>query len=71
MRKLILIRIVHTSADRGSMKQEMKKEKIAKIGRKRWEENQRLIEKFWRDAENHQKPVGSGRQMYGKSWGID
>lgn len=51
MRELILIRIVHTSADMGSMEQELREEAIAKIGRERWEENQRRITKFWRDVE--------------------
>jgi len=48
MRKLILIRIVHTLADMGSVKDELVEEGIAKIGRKRWGENQRRIEKFWK-----------------------
>ncbi len=51
MRELILIRIVHTSADMGSMEKELRDEEIAKVGRERWEENQRRIETFWGDAE--------------------
>ncbi|MDO9097689.1 MAG: hypothetical protein Q7U60_06175, partial [Candidatus Methanoperedens sp.] len=47
MRKLILIRIVHTAADMGSMSEGLIKEGIAKIGREKWLENQRRIEKFW------------------------
>ncbi|MDP2845568.1 MAG: hypothetical protein Q8N79_05790 [Candidatus Methanoperedens sp.] len=47
MRKLILIRIVHTAADMGSMSEGLIKEGIAKIGREKWLENQRKIEKFW------------------------
>ncbi len=46
MRKLILIRIVHTPADMGSVKDSLEMEGVAKIGKQRWEENQRKIEKF-------------------------
>lgn len=51
MRKLILIRIVHTAADMGSMSEGLIKEGVAKIGRERWLENQRKIEKFWDEVE--------------------
>lgn len=51
MRALILIRIVHSSADMGSLSRELKDEAVMKLGRERWEENQRLIEEFWDDVE--------------------
>jgi hypothetical protein len=51
IRKLIVIRIIHTPADMGSMKDGLEKEGVSKIGRQRWEENQRKIEKFWDEAE--------------------
>ncbi len=51
MRKLILIRIVHTSADMGSMKEGLIKEAVAKMGMEKWLENQRKIENFWNDLE--------------------
>ncbi|MBU4373731.1 MAG: hypothetical protein KJ714_04675 [Euryarchaeota archaeon] len=51
MRRLILIRIIHTSADMGSMGEGLVKEGMAKIGREKWLENQRKIEKFWDDLE--------------------
>jgi hypothetical protein len=51
MRKLILIKIVHTAADMGSMSEELIKEGIAKIGKEKWLENQKKIEKFWNDTE--------------------
>lgn len=51
MRKLILIKIVHTSTDMGSMGEGLVKEGMAKIGREKWLENQRKIEKFWDDLE--------------------
>lgn len=51
MRKLILIRIVHTPADMGSVKGSLEMEGVAKIGKQRWEENQRKIEKFWNEVE--------------------
>lgn len=47
MRKLFVIRIIHTAADMGSMSEELIKEGIEKIGREKWLENQRKIEKFW------------------------
>ncbi len=52
MRKFIQIRIVHSLADMGSMKEGLEKESIAVIGKERWVENQRKIEKFWNDVEN-------------------
>lgn len=51
MRKLILIRIVHTAADMGSMGEGLTKESVAKVGREKWLENQRKIEKFWDELE--------------------
>lgn len=51
MRRLILIKIVHTSTDMGSMGEGLVKEGMAKIGREKWLENQRKIEKFWDDLE--------------------
>lgn len=51
MRKLFLIKIVHTSADMGSMGEGLIKEGMAKIGREKWLENQRKIEKFWDEVE--------------------
>jgi hypothetical protein len=50
MRKLILVRIVHTPADMGTMKDGLMKEGMAKLGAERWQENQRRIEKFWAEA---------------------
>jgi hypothetical protein len=46
-----VIRIVHTPSDMGSMKDCLEKEGVSKIGRQRWEDNQRRIEKFWVDVE--------------------
>jgi hypothetical protein len=51
MRILFLIRIVHTSADMGSMGEGLVKEGMAKIGREKWLDNQRKIERFWDDLE--------------------
>ncbi len=51
MRKLILIRIVHTAADMGSMSEGLIKEGVAKIGKEKWLENQRKIENFWNEVE--------------------
>ncbi|WP_292379900.1 hypothetical protein [Methanosarcina sp. UBA289] len=51
MRKLVYVRIVHTSADMGSLGEKLIQETISKIGREKWEENKRLIEKFWEELE--------------------
>lgn len=51
MRKLVLIRIVHTAADMGSMSEGLIKESIAKVGKQKWLENQRKIENFWKEVE--------------------
>ncbi len=51
MRKLFVIRIVHTPADMGSMSEGLIKEGIAKIGKEKWLENQRKIEKFWEEVD--------------------
>jgi hypothetical protein len=51
MRKLILIKIIHTLADMGSMSEGLVREGIAKLGQEKWFENQRKIEKFWNDLE--------------------
>jgi hypothetical protein len=41
LRKLLVIRIVHTPFDMGSMKDGLEKEGVAKTGRRRWENNQK------------------------------
>jgi hypothetical protein len=51
MRDLIIVPIVHSSPDMGSMKEALEKESIAKIGKERWEENQRKVENFWDEVE--------------------
>ncbi|VVB86747.1 Uncharacterised protein [uncultured archaeon] len=58
MRKLILVRIVHTSSDMGSMGEGLEHEGMAKIGREKWLENQRKIEKFWDDLEKEIDGLG-------------
>jgi hypothetical protein len=51
MRTLYIIPIVHSAADMGSMAKELEKKGIEKLGREKWEENQRLITQFWDQAE--------------------
>jgi hypothetical protein len=51
MRKLIIIRIVHTPFDMGSAKDGLEREGIARIGKQRWEENLRRIEHFWSEVD--------------------
>lgn len=64
MRRLVLIRIVHTSADMGSMSEGLIKEGIAKLGREKWLENQKKIEKFWNEVE---KEINSLNLDYSKT----
>jgi hypothetical protein len=51
MRKLVYIRIVHTATDMGSLSQKLQEEIISRVGRDKWEENQRMILKFWDELE--------------------
>ncbi|MFZ3166291.1 MAG: hypothetical protein WA130_01665 [Candidatus Methanoperedens sp.] len=51
MRKLFLIRIVHTASDMGTMSDGLMKEGMAKMGKEKWLLNQKKIEKFWDDLE--------------------
>lgn len=64
MRRLFVIRIVHTSADMGSMSEGLIKEGIAKLGREKWLENQKKIENFWNDVE---KEINSLNLDYSKT----
>lgn len=50
MRKLIIIRIVHTPFDMGSARDGLVREGIARLGKQRWEENVRRIENFWSEV---------------------
>jgi hypothetical protein len=51
MRKLFLIRIVHTASDMGTMSDGLMKEGMAKMGKEKWLLNQKKIEQFWDDLE--------------------
>jgi len=51
MRKLFLIKIVHTAADMGSMGEGLIKEGMARIGKEKWLLNQRKIMNFWNELE--------------------
>ncbi len=64
MRRLFVVRIVHTSADMGSMSEGLIKEGIAKLGREKWLENQKKIENFWNDVE---KEINSLNLDYSKT----
>ena len=58
MRKLFLVKIVHTTADMGSVGKELIKEGMAKLGNDKWIENQRLIDKFWNELETEIDTLG-------------
>lgn len=63
MRKLFLIKIIHTTADMGSVGQELIKEGMAKLGNEKWIENQRLIENFWNELETEIDVLGLDYSM--------
>jgi hypothetical protein len=52
MRKLIYIPIIHTSADLGSLAEDITKKGIADLGEDVWKKHRRTIEGFW-DAISH------------------
>jgi hypothetical protein len=58
MRKLLVIKIVHTPLDMGSMKDGLEREGVFRIGRQRWEENQQRIENFWNDVDHEVDLLG-------------
>ncbi|MFH1337586.1 MAG: hypothetical protein ABIH55_01790 [Nanoarchaeota archaeon] len=51
MRELILVPIVHSLADMGSMSRGLEEISIQKLGKERWERNVIMIEKFWNEVE--------------------
>jgi len=58
MKRLIVIRIVHTPSDMGSASAGLERSGISALGRKRWEENQKRIERFWQDVEKEVDGLG-------------
>lgn len=51
MRKLIVVRIVHSPSDMGSASAGLEKAGISVMGEARWKENQLKIERFWNELE--------------------
>lgn len=51
MRKLIVVRIVHSPSDMGSARAGLEKDGISVMGEARWKENQLKIERFWNELE--------------------
>ena len=49
MRKLFHIPIIHTPEDMGSHKAEVKKEYIAKHGLSKWNDHNKMVDKFWQE----------------------
>jgi len=58
MRRLIVIRIVHTPSDMGSASAGLERSGISALGRRRWEENQKRIERFWQEVEKEVDGLG-------------
>jgi hypothetical protein len=58
MRNLIIIRIVHAPTDMGSAGAGLEKAGISTLGRQRWQENQKKIEKFWQELEAEVEGLG-------------
>ncbi|MCO5383689.1 MAG: hypothetical protein NHB15_17770 [Methanosarcina barkeri] len=59
MRKLVYIRIVHTAADMGSLSEKLQEEIVSRIGKEKWEENQRRIQEFWNELEKSSSSLNS------------
>src|SRR3989338_473988 len=47
MRTLYYVPIIHTSADLGSLSEEVKKRGLASLGEAIWKEHQKTVEGFW------------------------
>jgi len=47
MRTLYYVPIIHTSADLGSLSEEVKKRGLASLGEEIWKEHQKTVEGFW------------------------
>ena len=63
MRKLIVIRIVHSPTDMGSAGAGLEKAGISTLGRVRWQENQTKIESFWLELEKEVDELGLDVKM--------
>ncbi|MGB6064520.1 MAG: hypothetical protein WBG50_06905 [Desulfomonilaceae bacterium] len=50
-RTLIYIPIIHTQADMGALKDQVRKESLRKLGRFRWNRKITLIDEFWTEIE--------------------
>jgi hypothetical protein len=51
MRKLVYIRIVHTSVEYGSLSEKLQDEVVSRIRVDEWERTQSMIRKFWDELE--------------------
>jgi hypothetical protein len=58
MRKLVYIPIVHTPEDMGSVREGLERVSAAKLGRQRWIENVRRLERFWSEVERELDSLG-------------
>ena len=63
MRKLIVIRIVHSPTDMGSAGGALEKAGISTLGRHGWQENQKKIENFWLELEKEVDDLGLDAKM--------
>ncbi len=58
MRRLIVARIIHLPADMGSMRDGLERIGVSRIGKERWEENRKRIERFWDELEREIDNLG-------------
>jgi len=62
---LIYIPVIHTSADLGSLADEVAKRGITNIGKDRWEEHQNTVDGFWKAISTHLDSLNvSGMKLY-------
>jgi len=65
MRTLILVPVIHTSADLGSLAKEVTGRGIAVLGEEAWEKHTAVVEKFWNKISDYFNSIDvSGMKIY-------
>ena len=55
MRRLLIVQVLHTGAEMGSVKEFMERVSESTFGKRAWEEHRRELERFWADLESSLK----------------
>ena len=65
MRTLILVPVIHTSADLGSLAKEVTERGVAVLGEEAWEKHTAVVEKFWNKISDYFNSIDvSGMKIY-------